>query len=290
MEAFQALARVGDWALPLPLVVRGQAIDEAALSAPPPGVFDGPPPRSRPLRLTQPITRGLNVRLAQVALSRPGHGHAVAADGLFGRQSERAVSELQRQVGLPPTGVIDDATYDRLLLSGAEDRRQHEAAAADVEQRAGDERGLFRQQPDDGAGHLLGRRARFIAIVSAIRARSSASWRTRVGHVGERHAGAQRVDADALARDLFGKPDREAVDRALGGGIGGTPARPPIVAAIEETLTMAPPAPPRAVDIRRTASRQHSIVPITLTASRRSSLDCSSSATGVVAPPRCRRC
>ena len=61
------------------------------------------------------------------------------------------------------------------------------------------------------------------------------------------------------------------------------PSRPPMVAAIDETLTMAPPAPPRAVDIRRTASRQHSMVPITLTAISRSSGACSSSATGVAA-------
>ena len=62
---------------------------------------------------------------------------------------------------------------------------------------------------------------RSIAIVSAIRARSSGSRRTAIGHVGERHAGAQRVDPDALARDLLGEADGEAVDRALGGGVGG---------------------------------------------------------------------
>ncbi len=48
---------------------------------------------------------------------------------------------------------------------------------------------------------------------------------------------------------------------------------------------MAPPAPPVAVDIRRTASRQHSMVPITLTAISRSSGACWSSATGVSGPP-----
>ena len=47
-------------------------------------------------------------------------------------------------------------------------------------------------------------------------------------------------------------------------------ARPPIVAAIDETLTMAPPLPPCTVDMRLAASRQHSMSPITLTANMRS--------------------
>jgi chitosanase len=115
MEALLDLVQNGDWTLPLPMIVRGQAIDEAVLTGPPPGVFDGPRPRSRSLRLTQPITRGLDVRLAQVALSRPGHDLEVAADGLFGRRSERAVSDFQERVGLPPTGAVDEATFDRLL-------------------------------------------------------------------------------------------------------------------------------------------------------------------------------
>ena len=37
-----------------------------------------------------------------------------------------------------------------------------------------------------------------------------------------------------------------------------------IGAATDDTLTMAPPAPPRAVDMRRTASRAHPKLPITL--------------------------
>ena len=44
--------------------------------------------------------------------------------------------------------------------------------------------------------------------------------------------------------------------------------RPPSVAAIDETFTITPPLPPFFVDMRRAASRQHSIRPMTFTANR----------------------
>jgi hypothetical protein len=47
---------------------------------------------------------------------------------------------------------------------------------------------------------------------------------------------------------------------------------------------MAPPRPPRRVDIRRTASRQHSTVPSTLTASIRRTRSAVSSSTRARAP------
>ncbi len=116
MDAFLAMLDGGDWDLPLPLVVRRRAIDEAALAAVPEGVYDGPPPRSRALRLTGPISRGLDVRLVQLALSRPGNGLAVSADGLYGRRSEDAVRTFQARNGLAATGAVDDPTFGALQL------------------------------------------------------------------------------------------------------------------------------------------------------------------------------
>ena len=52
-----------------------------------------------------------------------------------------------------------------------------------------------------------------------------------------------------------------------------------MVAAIDETLTMTPPLPPRLVDMRRAASRQHSIRPTVLTANSRASTAASKSST-----------
>jgi chitosanase len=116
MDAFLGMLDGGDWDLPLPLIVRGLEIDDAALQAAPDGVYDGPPPRSRPLRLIQPIVRGLDVRLVQVALSRPANGLAVGADGLYGRRSEDAVRTFQAQNGLAATGAVDNPTFDALQL------------------------------------------------------------------------------------------------------------------------------------------------------------------------------
>ena len=74
MDAFRSLMKAGDWDLELPLVIRGMEVSEATLAAPPVGVFDGPPVGSRVLRVSTPITRGADVRLVQLALSRPGIG------------------------------------------------------------------------------------------------------------------------------------------------------------------------------------------------------------------------
>ena len=79
-------------------------------------------------------------------------------------------------------------------------------------------------------------------------------------------AGPDRGDADAFARDFVTKSDREGIDRALRGriidiGVGRTQ-----LAATDDMLMMTPPLPPWRVDIRFTASRAHSMLPVTLTA------------------------
>jgi chitosanase len=113
MEAFQRLIELGQWGLPLPLVVRGKEISLPALNATPPGCYDGPVPGSRALAVTQPLQRGLDVRLLQLALSDQGAG--IKADGVFGNASAQCVRQAQAARGLPATGVADVALIASLV-------------------------------------------------------------------------------------------------------------------------------------------------------------------------------
>jgi chitosanase len=106
-DALQRLIDLDAWGLELPLVVRGAEISAATLAGSPPGVFDGPQPGTRDLAFltSQPLQRGLDVRLLQVALSQLGGD--VRADGVFGRASSRCVADHQGRTGLPVSGVAD---------------------------------------------------------------------------------------------------------------------------------------------------------------------------------------
>lgn len=77
----------------------------AALSGTPPGCYDGPAPGTRVLAVQEPLQRGLDVRLLQLALSNVGAD--IKADGVFGAASMRCVKEAQIARGLPVTGVAD---------------------------------------------------------------------------------------------------------------------------------------------------------------------------------------
>jgi chitosanase len=114
MDAFQRLIDQGYWALDLPLVVRGQEISQASLSATPPGCYVGPQPGTRPLALASPLERGLDVRLTQLGLS--DHGVDIMADGIFGQTCARRVREFQAAQALPVTGVADVALIAHLTV------------------------------------------------------------------------------------------------------------------------------------------------------------------------------
>jgi chitosanase len=107
MDALQRLIDLDAWGLELPIVVRGAEISAATLAGSPPGVFEGPQPGTRELAFltSQPLQRGLDVRLVQLALSQLGAD--VRADGVFGRASSRSVAEHQGRTGLPVSGVAD---------------------------------------------------------------------------------------------------------------------------------------------------------------------------------------
>jgi chitosanase len=114
MESLRRLIDQDAWDLELPLVVRGHEISLETLFAVPPNVYTGPQPRSRVVMFTTPIQRGLDVRLAQLALSKAGHD--ALADGLFGRVSRGIVEEFQRQSLRPVTGSLGPDDFAALGL------------------------------------------------------------------------------------------------------------------------------------------------------------------------------
>jgi peptidoglycan hydrolase-like protein with peptidoglycan-binding domain/GH24 family phage-related lysozyme (muramidase) len=80
-------------------------------SPPPPSSPPQSPPltQSRLLRLTNPFTSGQDVRALQQALARAGLG--VAADGIFGPGTDRAVRQFQTSRGLVADGVVGPQTW-----------------------------------------------------------------------------------------------------------------------------------------------------------------------------------
>jgi chitosanase len=113
MDAFQSLIDQDFWSLALPLVVRGKEISTASLTAAPSGCYEGPQPGTRVIAVQTPLLRGLDVRLAQLGLSK--RGVAIKADGVFGQTSSRLVREYQTAKGIPPTGVINPRLVTELL-------------------------------------------------------------------------------------------------------------------------------------------------------------------------------
>ncbi|HEX2544164.1 MAG TPA: peptidoglycan-binding protein [Ramlibacter sp.] len=116
MDALQRLIETEAWGLTLPLVVRGEEISLATLSALPPGCYDGPQPGSRDLALASPLQRGLDVRQVQLALS--DQGCDIRADGILGPNTARFLRAFQRSHDLPETGVADADLVDKLIELG----------------------------------------------------------------------------------------------------------------------------------------------------------------------------
>jgi chitosanase len=112
MAAFQRLIDQGLWGLPLPLVVRDVEISHTTLNATPQGCYDGPQPGTRQLALSDPLLRGLDVRLVQLGLS--DRGMDILADGVFGSTSSQRIAEYQIATGRAATGVADLALIGEL--------------------------------------------------------------------------------------------------------------------------------------------------------------------------------
>jgi chitosanase len=113
MDAFRSLIDQNFWSLALPLVVRGKEISLASLAAAPAGCYEGPQPGTRLVAVQTPLLRGLDVRLAQLGLSK--RGVVLKADGIFGQTSSRLVRQYQIDKGLPATGVINTKLIAELI-------------------------------------------------------------------------------------------------------------------------------------------------------------------------------
>lgn len=113
MDAFQRLLDQNQWALALPLVVRGVEVSEVSLAALPRGCFQGPQPGSRQLLLSSPMAVGMDVRMLQLALSE--QQVAVTADGVFGKASANAIKAFQIAHGQEATGIADVAFIRKVV-------------------------------------------------------------------------------------------------------------------------------------------------------------------------------
>jgi chitosanase len=114
MDAFKRLIDDAKWDLPLPLNVRGAAIDEAALLSPPPVVVSAADPSERTLLLRSPVMRGEAVKALQKALA--ACGFPVGIDGAFGKGTDAAVRAFQKSRGLTVDGIVGPATRTALGL------------------------------------------------------------------------------------------------------------------------------------------------------------------------------
>ncbi|NKB56409.1 MAG: chitosanase [Alphaproteobacteria bacterium] len=114
MDALDALCDTGEWTLELPIRVRGNRIDEAALTSPVVRVSAEDPEPPRTLRLRDPVMEGDDVRVLQETLN--ARGKNLGTDGIFGPGTDRAVKDFQESEDLTPDGIVGPATRSRLGL------------------------------------------------------------------------------------------------------------------------------------------------------------------------------
>ena len=113
MDAFKALVASDNWALELPLTVRGQFIDEAVLDSAghARAVSDD---SERLLMVASPMFSGDDVRAVQRALNE--RGEALVEDGIYGHATAAAVRRFQALNDLRPDGIVGAATRAALGL------------------------------------------------------------------------------------------------------------------------------------------------------------------------------
>ena len=107
MDAFKEMIGDGKWDLALPITVRGVVINADTFAAPPERAA------GRTLEMTEPPMRGDDVKAAQKALGFPDG----KIDGIFGKDTDRAVRSFQSANGLSADGRIGPETRKRLRLS-----------------------------------------------------------------------------------------------------------------------------------------------------------------------------
>ena len=92
----------------------GDAKDITDISAGDPIVAPAPHPDRAHLKRGD---SGGDVPILQKALNN--HGEHLTVDGIFGRQTEKAVKDFQAQSGLESTGEVDSGTWSALAAQPA---------------------------------------------------------------------------------------------------------------------------------------------------------------------------
>lgn len=114
MDTFNQLIATGKWQLPLPLIVRGRTIDEAALLAGGTIRVSAQIAEERNLMLKTPFLQGSDVKALQDALVKAGT--ELEADGIFGPATQKAVMAFQKKRNLKSDGIAGPATHAALGL------------------------------------------------------------------------------------------------------------------------------------------------------------------------------
>ena len=71
------------------------------------------PEFSRELKIVKPHAYGDDIRYLQFLLCAC-YGQSIDIDGYFGRQTETAVKDVQKQLNLAQTGIVDKALWDKI--------------------------------------------------------------------------------------------------------------------------------------------------------------------------------
>jgi chitosanase len=108
MDSFQQLIADERWELSLPFRIRGIWLDEETVAGPTPERISAHDESERLLRLETPFMSGEDVKDVQEALKR--EGFTVAADGIFGPKTERAVKRFQDSRNLKVDGIVGPST------------------------------------------------------------------------------------------------------------------------------------------------------------------------------------
>jgi chitosanase len=115
MDTFRELIGADNWDLTLPLRAHGTLIDAAAvLGTGAPIIVSAAEAETRLLSLQRPFLAGDDVRQLQAALARAGH--KLAADGVFGPATDKALRAFQKKRKLVEDGIAGAAVRAALKM------------------------------------------------------------------------------------------------------------------------------------------------------------------------------
>ena len=67
-----------------------------------------------PVAIVSAKSNAKDIKLIQTKLKRWGY-YSGAVDGIYGSETEAQIRNFQRYVGLPPTGILDQTTFESLV-------------------------------------------------------------------------------------------------------------------------------------------------------------------------------